>query len=92
MSILIDEKTPIIVQGMTGDKGKFHTKEMMEYGSNVVGGVTPGKGGTTHAGLARVQHGEGGGEADRARKPASPSWRRPFAPMPSWRPRMPASR
>ncbi len=51
MSILIDEKTPIIVQGMTGDKGKFHTKEMMEYGSNVVGGVTPGKGGTTHAGL-----------------------------------------
>lgn len=51
MSILIDEKTPIIVQGMTGDKGKFHTKEMLEYGSNVVGGVTPGKGGTTHAGL-----------------------------------------
>ena len=51
MSILIDEKTPIIVQGMTGDKGKFHTKEMMDYGSNIVGGVTPGKGGTTHAGL-----------------------------------------
>ena len=51
MSILIDEKTPIIVQGMTGDKGKFHTKEMMDYGSNIVGGVTPGKGGTTHAAL-----------------------------------------
>ena len=47
MSILIDEKTPIIVQGMTGDKGSFHTKEMVEYGSNVVGGVTPGKGGQT---------------------------------------------
>jgi malate-CoA ligase subunit alpha len=51
MSILIDAKTPIIVQGMTGDKGTFHTKEMLEYGSNVVGGVTPGKGGTTHGGL-----------------------------------------
>ncbi|GJD95107.1 succinate--CoA ligase subunit alpha [Methylobacterium iners] len=51
MSILIDEKTPIIVQGITGDKGTFHAKEMMDYGSNVVGGVTPGKGGKTHLGL-----------------------------------------
>jgi malate-CoA ligase subunit alpha len=51
MSILIDEKSPIIVQGFTGDKGTFHAKEMIDYGSNVVGGVTPGKGGTTHLGL-----------------------------------------
>ncbi|KQP51776.1 malate--CoA ligase subunit alpha [Methylobacterium sp. Leaf399] len=51
MSILIDEKTPIIVQGITGDKGTFHAREMVEYGSNVVGGVTPGKGGKTHLGL-----------------------------------------
>ena len=51
MSILIDETTPIIVQGITGDKGTFHAKEMLEYGSNVVGGVTPGKGGRTHLGL-----------------------------------------
>src|SRR6201993_3027356 len=51
MSILIDEKTPILVQGITGDKGTFHTKEMLAYGSNVVAGVTPGKGGTTHLGL-----------------------------------------
>lgn len=51
MSILIDEKTPIIVQGFTGDKGTFHAKEMIDYGSNVVGGVTPGKGGHTHLGL-----------------------------------------
>lgn len=51
MSILIDESTPIIVQGITGDKGTFHTKEMLDYGSNVVGGVTPGKGGRTHLGL-----------------------------------------
>jgi malate-CoA ligase subunit alpha len=51
MSILIDEKTPIIVQGITGEKGTFHAKEMIECGSKVVGGVTPGKGGTTHLGL-----------------------------------------
>ncbi|GEP02441.1 succinate--CoA ligase subunit alpha [Methylobacterium oxalidis] len=51
MSILIDEKTPILVQGITGDKGTFHAREMIEYGSNVVGGVTPGKGGKTHVGV-----------------------------------------
>ncbi len=51
MSILIDETTPIIVQGITGDKGTFHAKEMLEYGTNVVGGVTPGKGGRSHLGL-----------------------------------------
>ncbi len=50
MSILIDEKTPIIVQGFTGDKATFHADEMIKYGSNVVGGVTPGKGGNTHLG------------------------------------------
>ena len=48
MSILIHKETPIIVQGFTGDKGTFHAKEMIAYGSNVVGGVTPGKGGSTH--------------------------------------------
>ncbi|OOO02262.1 MAG: Succinyl-CoA ligase [ADP-forming] subunit alpha [Chromatiales bacterium USCg_Taylor] len=50
MSILIDDKTPVIVQGFTGQIGTFHAKEMMEYGTNVVGGVTPGKGGATHLG------------------------------------------
>jgi malate-CoA ligase subunit alpha len=48
MSILIDEKTPIIVQGFTGDKATFHAKEMIAYGTNLVGGVTPGKGGQRH--------------------------------------------
>jgi malate-CoA ligase subunit alpha len=51
MSILIDEKTPIVVQGITGDKGTFHAKEMIDYGTKVVGGVTPGKGGTSHLGV-----------------------------------------
>src|SRR3989442_580616 len=50
MSILLDEKTPVIVQGLTGDKGTFHAREMIAYGTNVVGGVTPGKGGSEHLG------------------------------------------
>jgi malate-CoA ligase subunit alpha len=48
MSILIDESTPVIIQGITGDKATFHAKEMIGYGTNVVGGVTPGKGGQKH--------------------------------------------
>jgi len=48
MSILIDENTPIILQGFTGDKATFHAREMIAYGTNVVGGVTPGKGGQKH--------------------------------------------
>jgi malate-CoA ligase subunit alpha len=48
MSILIDQTTRVIVQGYTGDKATFHAKEMIAYGTNVVGGVTPGKGGLRH--------------------------------------------
>lgn len=48
MSILIDEHTKVIVQGYTGDKATFHAKEMIAYGTNVVGGVTPGKGRQKH--------------------------------------------
>ncbi len=50
MAILIDEKTPILIQGFTGQMGSFHAQEMIEYGSNIVAGVTPGKGGETHLG------------------------------------------
>ena len=50
MSILIDKKTRLIVQGLTGREGTFHAKQAAAYGTTVVGGVTPGKGGSTHEG------------------------------------------
>ena len=50
MSILVDKKTRLIVQGITGGEGTFHTKQMIEYGTNVVAGVTPGKGGMSYTG------------------------------------------
>jgi succinyl-CoA synthetase alpha subunit len=50
MAVLIDNTTRLIVQGLTGREGTFHAKQCAAYGTNVVGGVTPGKGGTTHEG------------------------------------------
>ncbi len=51
MSVLVNEKTRLIVQGLTGREGSFHAQQMIEYGTKVVGGVTPGKGGTKHLGV-----------------------------------------
>jgi succinyl-CoA synthetase alpha subunit len=51
MSILVDGKTRVVVQGITGKEGSFHTQGMLDYGTKVVAGVTPGKGGTTHLGV-----------------------------------------
>lgn len=51
MSVLVNKSTRLIVQGLTGKEGTFHAKQMVEYGTNVVGGVTPGKGGTIHEGI-----------------------------------------
>ena len=51
MSILIDQNTKVLVQGITGRDGSFHTEQMIAYGTKIVGGVTPGKGGTTHLNL-----------------------------------------
>src|ERR671928_1150898 len=51
MSVLVDRNTRLIVQGITGREGTFHALQAMKYGTNVVGGVTPGKGGTVHEGI-----------------------------------------
>ena len=51
MAVLIDKQTRLVVQGLTGREGSFHARQAAEYGTTVVGGVTPGKGGTTHEGV-----------------------------------------
>jgi len=51
LSILIDKKTRVVVQGITGKEGSFHTTQMRDYGTNIVAGVTPGKGGSEHEGV-----------------------------------------
>ena len=48
MSVIVNKKSKIIVQGLTGSEGTFHATQMIEYGTNIVGGVTPGKGGQVH--------------------------------------------
>ncbi len=55
MSVLLNKKTKVIVQGITGTEGTFHTSQMLEYGTQVVGGVTPGKGGLTYEGKGEAK-------------------------------------
>src|SRR6476646_6659088 len=51
MSVLVDKNTRLLVQGLTGKEGTFHALQAVKYGTQVVGGVTPGKGGTKHEGI-----------------------------------------
>ena len=56
MSILVNENTRVICQGLTGSQGTFHSEQAIEYGTNMVGGVTPGKGGLEHIGPVSYTH------------------------------------
>jgi succinyl-CoA synthetase alpha subunit len=84
MAILVDKKTRLIVQGLTGREGTFHAKACAAYGTQVVGGVTPGKGGTTHEGwpiFNTVQEAVENTGADTTIIFVPP----PFAATPSWK-------
>ena len=56
MAVLVNKNSKIIVQGFTGTEGSFHASQMIEYGTQVVGGVTPGKGGTKHLDRSGIQY------------------------------------
>jgi len=66
MSILVDDDTRVVVQGITGGEGKFHTEQMIEYGTNVVAGAVPGKGGSEVAGVPVYDTVQGAVEAENA--------------------------
>ena len=82
MSILVDENTRVICQGLTGCQGTFHSEQAIAYGTKMVGGVTPGKGGETHIGLPVFNT-----VAEARDRPAPPpprsTCRRPSPPTPS---------
>ena len=68
MSILVDKNTRVICQGITGKAGEFHSKNCLEYGTKMVAGVTPGKGGQTVARAAGLRHRRRSGREGRRRR------------------------
>ena len=92
MSIFLDKNTKVIVQGITGAEGSYHTDRMLKYGTNIVGGVTPGKGGQkTPQGLPVFNTVKEPSKRPARRTPAS-SCRRRLPPTRSSKPMTPASR
>ena len=97
MAILVDKNTKVICQGITGSQGTFHTQQALAYGTQIVGGVTPGKGGTKHpdaklAERADLRH-RAGRQGRRPAPPPPPSTcRRASPPTPSWKPSTPRCR
>jgi succinyl-CoA synthetase alpha subunit len=91
MSILVDENSRIVVQGMTGKEGTFHTQQMLAYGTKVVGGVSPGKGGQSVEGVPVFNTVR---EAVEQKGPMSPVVfvPPPLPRMPFWSPSPPASK
>ena len=92
MSILVNKNTKVITQGMTGETGTFHTQQALAYGTQMVGGVTPGKGGTTHLDLPVFNTVRGSGRGDRRRRQPSSTSRRPSPRTRSSRRSMPKCR
>ena len=83
MSILVDQNTRVLVQGITGAAGSFHAKQMLDYGTKVVAGVTPGSGGSRFEEQgAGLRHRGRRGEADRGERQRASSCRRPSPPTP----------
>ena len=92
MSILIDQSTKVVVSGITGREGAFHTGQMIDYGTQVVAGVTPGKGGqTTERGVPIFDTVAEAVQQTGARTPTSSASRPASPPMPSSRARRRAS-
>ena len=91
MSILINKNTQVICQGFTGKQGTFHSEQALAYGTKLVGGVTPGRGGQHASGPAGVRYRAGCGARDRRHCQHDLRAGRRLPPMPSWKRRMPAS-
>ncbi len=91
MSILVDKNTRLVVQGITGREGEFHTRQMLEYGTNVVAGVTPGKGGGWVAGVPVFDTVQRGRATPPRPTPPSSMSRPALRPTPSWKRPMQAS-
>ena len=91
MAILVNAETTVICQGFTGSQGTFHSEQAIAYGTKMVGGVTPGKGGTRHLDLPVFDTVARGARSAPARPPASSTCRRPSPPTRSSRRSTPAS-
>ena len=92
MSVLVNKNSRVIVQGFTGKEGSFHAEQMIEYGTQIVGGVTPGKGGTEHLGKPVFNTVQAAVDEGWCRHLNNFCAAHPSPAMPSWKPPMRASR